>query len=138
MSSRWQLPTAENAVLASTANELRRDKYTPVNPEKLKAAAAGLSQIGKAFMVATAIVFGGAIVTFELAASKLELRTSDDIRTKGHNLIQPKIEMVREQFAPFRSWAEDTSKRWHLEKEKTFKEKPLLKELSKTFSSKAN
>ena len=44
MACRWQLPTAENAVLASTANELRRDKYTPVNPEKLKAAAAGLSQ----------------------------------------------------------------------------------------------
>ncbi|XP_027171207.1 uncharacterized protein LOC113770818 [Coffea eugenioides] len=134
---RWQLPTAENAVLASTANELRRDKYTPVNPEKLKAAAAGLSQIGKAFMAATAIVFGGAILTFELATSKLQLHTSDDIRTKGQNFIQPKFEMVREQFSPIRTWAEDTSKRWHLEKDEAFKENPLLKELSKTFSSKA-
>lgn len=40
---RWDLPESENSVLASTANELRRDRYgTPVNPEKLKAAGEGL------------------------------------------------------------------------------------------------
>lgn len=44
MAIRWQLPDSENSVLASTANDLRHDKYTPMNPEKLKAAAAGLSQ----------------------------------------------------------------------------------------------
>ncbi|MQL84559.1 hypothetical protein Taro_017064 [Colocasia esculenta] len=42
---RWQLPDAQSSVLASTANELRRDRYPqPINSEKLKAAAAGLSQ----------------------------------------------------------------------------------------------
>lgn len=30
--------------MASTANELRKDKYTPLNPEKLKAAAEGLKR----------------------------------------------------------------------------------------------
>ncbi|CAL5367071.1 unnamed protein product [Camellia sinensis] len=39
----WQLPNTNSSVLASTANELRRDKYTPINPEKLKAAVVGLS-----------------------------------------------------------------------------------------------
>lgn len=39
---RWELPNQEHSVLASTANELRKDKYTGVNPEKLKAAAEGL------------------------------------------------------------------------------------------------
>lgn len=43
-SCRWQIPNSDNSVLASTANELRRDKYVAVNPEKLKAAAVGLSQ----------------------------------------------------------------------------------------------
>jgi len=38
------LPTSNSSVTASTANELRRDQYTPVNPEKLKAAAEGLTQ----------------------------------------------------------------------------------------------
>ncbi|THG08450.1 hypothetical protein TEA_023513 [Camellia sinensis var. sinensis] len=57
---RWQLPNIDSSVLASTANELRRDKYTPVNPEKLKAAAVGLSQSSAALMVGQ-------------AASKLEL-----------------------------------------------------------------
>lgn len=41
---RWQLPNAENSFVASTANDSRQDKYAPVNPEKLKAAAAGFSQ----------------------------------------------------------------------------------------------
>ncbi|OMO84771.1 hypothetical protein COLO4_21853 [Corchorus olitorius] len=41
---RWELPSTEHPVMASTANELRKDKYTPINPEKLKAAAEGLQQ----------------------------------------------------------------------------------------------
>lgn len=41
---RWQLPKSENSVSASTANELRPDRHVPVNPEKLKAAAEGLTQ----------------------------------------------------------------------------------------------
>lgn len=40
---RWQLPQLENSALASTANELRQDRHTPINPEKLKAAAEGLA-----------------------------------------------------------------------------------------------
>lgn len=41
---RWELPSQESSVLASTANEMRKDRYTPINPEKLKAAAEGLTQ----------------------------------------------------------------------------------------------
>ena len=41
---RWELPSTEHSVMASTANELRKDKYTPINPEKLKAAAEGLQR----------------------------------------------------------------------------------------------
>ncbi|KAL2524063.1 hypothetical protein Adt_09129 [Abeliophyllum distichum] len=135
---RWQIPNSENSVLASTANDLRHDKYTPVNSEKLKAAAAGLSQIGLAFAVATAIVFGGATLTFGLAASKLELRNTDDIRTRGKDLVQPRMEMIRERLIPLRTWAEDMSNKWHLEREKSFKEKPLLKELSRTLGAKTS
>lgn len=40
------MPNEEHAVLASTANELRRDRYTHIDPKKLKAAAEGLSQSG--------------------------------------------------------------------------------------------
>ncbi|KAA8524731.1 hypothetical protein F0562_011154 [Nyssa sinensis] len=133
---RWQLPNVENSVVASTANELRCDKYTLVNSEKLKGAALGLSQIAKALAVATGTVFGGASLMFGLAASTLELHNSDDIRTKGKDLVQPKIEMVREQLIPLRTWAEDMSKKWHLEKEEDIKEKPLIKELSKIWGPK--
>ncbi|KAF8391592.1 hypothetical protein HHK36_023898 [Tetracentron sinense] len=129
--SMWDLPNQEHSVLASTANDLRLDKYTYVNPEKLKAAAEGLSQMGKAFAVATAVVFGGATLMFGLTASKLELHNSDDFRTKGRDLVQPKIEMVREQLIPLRIWAENTSKKWHFEREEEIKERPIIKELSK-------
>ncbi|CAI9090060.1 OLC1v1024750C1 [Oldenlandia corymbosa var. corymbosa] len=136
---RWQLPNSQHGVLASTANELRQDKYTPVNPEKLKAAAAGISQIGKAFFAATVLVFGGGILSFELAASKLELHSGDDLRAKGHSFVQPRFEMVREKLTPVRTWAEGTSKKWQIEKDnEKVKEKPLIRELSKAFGVKTN
>ncbi|XP_022759035.1 uncharacterized protein LOC111305611 isoform X2 [Durio zibethinus] len=135
---RWQLPSTEHSVMASTANELRKDKYTPLNPEKLKAAAEGLQQIGKAFVAATAIVFGGAALMFGMAASKLELHNSDDVRTKGKDLVQPKFEMIREQLFPLRTWAENMSKKWHLEREEAIKEKPIIKELSKILGVKSS
>ncbi|GKV24810.1 hypothetical protein SLEP1_g34376 [Rubroshorea leprosula] len=135
---RWELPNAENFVRASTANELRKDKYTPINPEKLKAAAEGLQQIGKAFMVATVIVFGGATLTFGMAASKLELHNSDDIRSKGRDIVQPKIEMIKEQLFPLKNWAKEMSKKWHLEREEDIKEKPVVKELSKILGAKSS
>ncbi|XP_004243530.1 uncharacterized protein [Solanum lycopersicum] len=135
---RWQLPDTENSVQASTANDLRRDKYTPINPEKLKAAAVGMSQIAKAFAIATALVLGGSALTFGLAASKLELHNPDDIRTKGKDMVQPRLETFKEQLNPLRIWAEEKSKKWHLEKKEHIKEKPLIKELSKILGAKSS
>ncbi|XP_057786496.1 uncharacterized protein LOC131003944 [Salvia miltiorrhiza] len=134
---RWQLPDSEGAVVASTANDLRQDKYAPINPEKLKAAAAGLTQIGSAFAVATAIVFGGAALVFGLAASRLEVHNTNDIRNKGKNLIQPRFETFKERLAPLRNRAEEVSKKWHLEKEENLKERPLFKELARTLGAKS-
>nr|AAM65199.1 unknown [Arabidopsis thaliana] len=137
---RWDLPESENSVLASTANELRRDRYgTPVNPEKLKAAGEGLQHIGKAFAAATIIIFGSATLVFGTAASKLDMRNADDIRTKGKDLFQPKLESMKEQVEPLRTWAENMSKKWHIENEggNTIKEKPILKELSKILGPKS-
>ncbi|EXB37818.1 hypothetical protein L484_004077 [Morus notabilis] len=101
---RWQLPQAKNSISASTANDLRKDRDPPVNAENLKAAAEGLAQIGKAFAVATALVFGGATLIFGMAVSKLELQSSDDIRTKGRDLIEPKLEVFKKQLLPLRDW----------------------------------
>ncbi|MFS7995248.1 hypothetical protein Hanom_Chr12g01115801 [Helianthus anomalus] len=133
---RWQLPNSENSFSASTANELRTDKYTPVNPEKLKAAAVGLSQIAKAFAAATALVFGGATLTIGLAVSQLELHTTDDIRTKGKDIVQPKFESIKERVTPLRTWAEDVANKWHIKTEEDIKEKPLIKELSRMLGAK--
>ncbi|KVH93082.1 uncharacterized protein LOC112516466 [Cynara cardunculus var. scolymus] len=133
---RWQFPNAENSFAASTANELRNDKYTPMNSERLKAAAVGLSQIAKAFAAATAIVFGGATLTIGLAVSRLELHTTNDIRTKGKDIVQPKFESIKEHMAPLRTWAEGVSKKWHMEKDEDIKEKPMIKELSRMLGAK--
>jgi len=135
---RWQLPQTEHSVSASTANELRQDRDAPINPEKLKAAAEGLKQVGKAFAVGTLIVFGGATLLFGLAVSKLELRTSDDIRTKGRSLVEPKLEMIKEQLVPLKTWADNMAKKWHLEREENIKEKPIIKELSKIWGAKTS
>lgn len=134
---RWQLPTAESSVTASTANELRLQHHTNnVNPEKVRAAAEGLAHIGKAFAIATTIIFGSAALTFGFFASQLDLHTSDDIRTKGSVLVQPKFETIKERLGPLRDWAESTSKKWHLKSEQDIKEKPIVKELSKILRAK--
>ncbi|KAG6750086.1 hypothetical protein POTOM_047164 [Populus tomentosa] len=117
---RWELPSEEHSVLASTANEMRKDRF------------------GKAFAVATAIVFGGATLVFSLAASKLDLRNGDDIRTKGKDLVQPKLDVIREQFVPLKTWAEDKSKKWHLDRQEDVKEKPMVKELAKILGAKTS
>ncbi|GER48222.1 hypothetical protein STAS_25384 [Striga asiatica] len=135
---RWQLPDLDNSVIASKANDLRHEKHTQINPEKLKAAAEGLTQIGSAFAIATALVFGGATLIFGLIVSKLELHNTDDIRIKGKDIVRPKFEVFREQLAPLRSWAENVSKKWHLEREESMKEKPLIKELSRTLGAKTS
>lgn len=135
---RWQLPELQNSVLASTANELRRDKYTPVNPEKLKAATVGLAQIAKAFAVATVIVFGSATLVLGAAVSKFELRSGDDIKTKGKDLVQPKLETFKEQLIPLKNWAEETSKKWHVERDENIKEKPIIKEFTRILGAKTS
>ncbi|KAK7372625.1 hypothetical protein VNO80_06012 [Phaseolus coccineus] len=133
---RWQLPEGENAVSASTANELRQDRYaTHVNPEKLKAAGEGLAHVGKAFAVATAFVFGGAALVFGMVASKLELHDINDIKTKGKDYVEPQLENIKEQFAPFKIWAENVSRKWRMEREDV-KQKTIVKELSKIWGTK--
>ncbi|XP_068656041.1 uncharacterized protein [Aristolochia californica] len=73
---RWQFPTmGDHSISASTANELRHDMHSTVNSKNLEAAAQGLSQIGKAFAVASVVVFGGATVAFTVTASKLQLQS---------------------------------------------------------------
>lgn len=135
---RWQLPYGEHAVLASTANSLRRERYSQVSPEKLKAAAEGLSQVGKAFFVATVIVFGGTIVAFGVVASKLELHNSDDIKAKGRDLIHSRFENIQEHLVPMRTWVESRSRKWHFEREEEVKNSPLVRELSKKLRSRTS
>ncbi|CAA6670591.1 unnamed protein product [Spirodela intermedia] len=130
---RWRLPDGESSILASTANELRRDRYPePVDSEKLKAAAAGLSQIGKAFAIATTVVLGGATSVFVLTASKLHIQSTDDVRARGRDLIQPAAEFFRERMGPFRTWAENNSRKWRPVGGDGPEEKEVIKQLSKT------
>ncbi|CAN8311283.1 unnamed protein product [Cochlearia groenlandica] len=137
---RWDIPESDNSVSASTANELRRDIYgAHVNPEKLKAAGEGLQHIGKAFAAATIIIFGSATLVFGTAASTLDMRNADDIKMKGKDLFQPRMESMKEQVEPLRTWAEKMSKKWHIESDDgtTIKEKPMLKELSRILGPKS-
>ncbi|KOM46751.1 hypothetical protein LR48_Vigan07g045500 [Vigna angularis] len=119
--------------------------------------------LGKAFAVATAFVFGGAALVFGTVASKLELHNISDIKTKGKEYVEPQLESIKEQFAPFKIWAslklyffsllrtfqftsltqnldlqaENVSKKWHKEEEDV-KQKTIVKELSKIWGRKTS
>ncbi|XP_073221023.1 uncharacterized protein [Cicer arietinum] len=102
---RWELPEAKHGVSASTANELRQDRHAiHINPEKLKAASEGLANVGKAFAIATAVVFGGAAMVIGMVASKLELHNMSDLKTKGKDTIEPRLENIKKQFVPMKIW----------------------------------
>ncbi|KAI3870483.1 hypothetical protein MKX03_022676 [Papaver bracteatum] len=134
---RWRFPEGENSVFASTANDLRTDKYNIYgDAEKLKAISAGISQIGASFAIATAVVFGGAALAFGITASKLDIHNSEDIKTKGKDLLQPKFDGVRDQLVPMRVWAESKSKGWRTVMDKQVQENRLVKELSKNLGVK--
>ncbi|VAI72555.1 unnamed protein product [Triticum turgidum subsp. durum] len=109
----------------------------PMDPEKLKAVIDGYSQVGKAFLAGTVLVFGGATAVLLYTANKLQLHSVDDVKAKGKDAVQPHADMIKEQIAPLRKWAEDTSRKWHYEGNKESKEKPLLdRELSRALSAK--
>ncbi|XP_020244347.1 uncharacterized protein LOC109822540 [Asparagus officinalis] len=129
---RWQVPDEQPTVSASKANELRKDRYSQqIDSRKLKALVVGYSQIGKAFAVATTIVFGGGAAVFVYTAHKLQIENANDIRTKGKDLIQPGANILREQIVPLRTWVENMSRKWHIEGGGEVKEKSIVKELSK-------
>ncbi|XP_066369685.1 uncharacterized protein [Miscanthus floridulus] len=137
---RWQLPNEQPNYLASTANERWRDRTPPpMDPEKLKAVIAGYSQIGKAFIAATFLVFGGATAVMLYTADKLQLHSIshvDDVKTKGKDALQPRADMIKEQIAPLRSWAEEMSRKCHFEGDKKAKEKSvIIRELSRALGS---
>lgn len=135
---RWELPNEQPHYSASTANERRHDGHPPpMDPEKLKSVIAGYSQVGKAFVAGTILVFGGATAVLLYTAHKLQLHSVDDVRTKGKDTVQPHADMIKEQIAPLRKWAEDTSRKWHFEGDKEAKEKSILvRELSRSLGAK--
>ncbi|KAF8772515.1 hypothetical protein HU200_005472 [Digitaria exilis] len=118
----WQLPTEQPNYLASTANERRWDRNPPpMDPEKLKA----IVTVGKAFLAATILVFGGGTAV-------------DDVKTKGKDALQPRADMIKEHIAPLRSWAEEMSRKWHFEGDKEAKEKSvIIRELSRSLGSRS-
>lgn len=114
---RWMLPSEESSLQASTANESRQE--LTVDTEKTKAAMEGFTAIGKAFAIATGIVFGGTILVGTILTAKLQLHTRDDIKREGKNLIQPKVEVIKERFMPVKTWelntmVDDLSNAWLL------------------------
>ncbi|CAM0913471.1 unnamed protein product [Alopecurus aequalis] len=135
---RWQLPNEQPYYSSSTANERRRDMHPPpMDPEKLKAVIVGYSQVGKAFVAGTILVFGGATTVLLYTVNKLQLHSVDDVRAKGKDAVQPHADTIKERIAPLRKWAEDTSRKWHYVGDKESKEKSVLvRELSRSLGAK--
>ncbi|KAH8940781.1 hypothetical protein BDL97_14G002600 [Sphagnum fallax] len=108
---RWRLETAEVSALASTANEARTDIN---NTTKQKALMEGYFVVTKAFMVATGLVFGGALTTAAIAGALLDIQSVKDIRTQGHEYFQPGVQRLQQSFEPLRLWAQGKCEKWKL------------------------
>ncbi|XP_047075764.1 uncharacterized protein LOC124685456 [Lolium rigidum] len=134
---RWELPDEQPYYLSSTANQRRRDMHPPpMDPEKLKAVMAGYAHLGTAFVAATILVFGGGTAVLLYTAKKLQLHSVDDIKARGKDAVQPHAHVIKEQVAPLRKWAEETSQKWHFEGGKVARERSVLvRELSRALGA---
>eukprot|EP00250_Pteridium_aquilinum_P001418 c11613_g1_i1 orf=44-847(+) len=111
---RWKPADEEVRVWASTANEARIEGMPTIDDEKAKALVDGYSSVMKAFLIATALVVGGATVAGGVVVSKLQIHSIDDIRIKGHEYMQPRVEAVRESFDPWKRWVQERSRDWSI------------------------
>lgn len=85
-----------------------------IDEAKAKALMEGYTVVMKAFLMGTALVVGGAIVAAGVVSSKLEIHSIDDIRSKGHEYMQPRAEAVRQNVEPWKQWAQQRSGYWKL------------------------
>ncbi|MCO5605315.1 hypothetical protein L7F22_059497 [Adiantum nelumboides] len=106
---RWTPPDEEVKISASTANEARQEGMPTINDAQAKALLEGYGVVLKAFLIATAIVVGGATAGIAILVSKLQLHSLEDVRIKGHEHLQPRIEAVRRRFEPWREWVQKRS-----------------------------
>lgn len=112
--SRWTPAEEEVKILASTANESRMEGMTTMDDARAKALVDGYAIVMKAFLIATALVVGGATVVAGVVGSKLQIRSIDDIPIKGREHMQPRVELIRESFEPWRQWVQKRSRDWNI------------------------
>lgn len=105
-------------ILASTANEARVEGSPTIDDAKAQELVEGYSTVVKAFLVATALVVAGATVVVGVVGSKLQIHSIDDLRTKGHERMQPRAEAIRQSVEPWKKWAQQRSRNWNMDDNK--------------------
>eukprot|EP00252_Welwitschia_mirabilis_P012299 TRINITY_DN2729_c0_g1_i1.p1 TRINITY_DN2729_c0_g1~~TRINITY_DN2729_c0_g1_i1.p1 ORF type:complete len:230 (-),score=50.21 TRINITY_DN2729_c0_g1_i1:274-963(-) len=108
---RWHVPTDEPPLHASTANEMRQDHTVHFDSENTKNVLEGYVYIGKAFAIATGIVFGGAALLGTMIVNKFDLHSREDIRREGKLFFEQKVKTLEEQLTPLKTWVEEISKK---------------------------
>ncbi|XP_024361790.1 uncharacterized protein [Physcomitrium patens] len=112
---KWMIDAPDVQMVASTANESRVAKASVMDE---KAAMEGLFVVTKAFAVATGLVFGGSIIAAAVTASKHDIKSFDDIRTKGRDYFTPRVERMKNTLEPLKSWANQKTEAWKIEEER--------------------
>jgi hypothetical protein len=70
--------------------------------------------VTKAFVVATGLVFGGALTTAAITGALLDIQSVKDIRTQGREYFQPGVQRLQQSFEPLRLWAQGKCEKWKL------------------------
>ncbi|KAG0555501.1 hypothetical protein KC19_12G173600 [Ceratodon purpureus] len=110
---KWNIDAPDVQMVASTANESRL--LTKDSVVDQKAAMEGLFVVTKAFAVATAFVFGGSIIAASVTASQHDVKSLDDLRTKGREYFTARAEQLKKRFEPLKSWTDQKSESWKIE-----------------------
>lgn len=91
-------------------------EYIPnIDAARARAVVSGYFSVFKAFAVATTVMVGGTTLLAIYVGSVLQINSIDDVHTQGHEYMLPRVEAIRQQFEPWKNWAEQKSKAWHMD-----------------------
>ncbi|KAI5068927.1 hypothetical protein GOP47_0015228 [Adiantum capillus-veneris] len=112
---RWKPPVEEELKLvASTANQARMEGFPTMDDTRVEAFVEGYSTVMRAFLIATALIVGGSSIAVGTIASKAQIHSVEDIRTKGHEHIRPWAKAIDKRFEPWKQWVHQHGVGWRM------------------------
>eukprot|EP00850_Spirogloea_muscicola_P023853 SM000396S15197 [mRNA] locus=s396:33059:33746:+ [translate_table: standard] len=77
----------------------------------------GSTSVGKAFLLATVLVFGGGTLGLVFIGRRLGAMSLEELPERGREALRPWADRARRMAEPVKHWAQGTAARWRMTRE---------------------